>query len=388
VFCCALLCQMFNCNIHKAPFLNHCLLSIASLGLLLLIMLTAGNYPEWVEHYYSQTVYHLISQLWHFLLSWLPFSLGDVFYVIVIICLLHISWKLLCYGMHKQLKYIGKAVLNLTVGIQLFIIAFYLLWGMNYFRPPAAKLLQLPVGTYTLSELQAITTLIIDSANASRATLTTAQLNTQNAVIYQKAALAIQHIGSEHPALQSFYPTVKPSMFTPLLNYLGTAGYFNPFSSEAQINYEMPLVNRPVTACHEMAHQIGFAREDEANFVGFIAGIQSPDRLLRYSAYYLAMDELMHQVHQRDTLVFHELKKRISIPVSADLKAERLYWLHYQNQLGRLSSLFYDRFLKINNQPEGLRTYNRMINLTIAYYRSGKKLGNGNWKSIKYVNPN
>jgi hypothetical protein len=217
--------------------------------------------------------------------------------------------------------------------------------------------------------LNATTNLLIDSANTRRSMLQPIDELRNNSAIFHSAEQAIKLLGKKHPAFQSYFPAAKSALFTPVLNYMGTAGYFNPFTGEAQVNYNMPLVNRPVTACHEMAHQMGFAREDEANFIGFVAGINSTDRLLKYSAYYMAMEEFLHQVRRRDTVLFHHLKERISVPVKQDMKADRAYWLRYQNQIGYITGLFYDQFLKANKQSDGLRSYNRMINLTLAYYK-------------------
>jgi len=302
----------------------------------------------------------------HLLLGWVPFSIGDIFYTTIVVLTIVSVVKLLFKLLRRQFKQAGLNALKLLIGLQLFIAAFYLLWGMNYFRPPAAKILNLQTNGYTFDQLQTVTRLLIDSTNANRTLLTFA--TESNSTIYNNAIIAIKQLDAQNRALKSIYPAVKPSMFTPIINYMGTAGYFNPFSSEAQINYNMPVVNRPVTACHEMAHQMGFAREDEANFIGFLAGKNSADRLLRYSAYYMATQEFMHEVYRRDSITYKLLKAKLLPAVRTDMKKENEYWEHYQNQLGDLSGLFYDRFLKLNNQPEGLRTYNRMINLTMAYY--------------------
>ena len=47
-------------------------------------------------------------------------------------------------------------------------------------------------------------------------------------------------------------------------------GYYNPFTGEAQVNTNVPAFVIPFTTCHEMAHQIGYASESEASFVGFL----------------------------------------------------------------------------------------------------------------------
>jgi hypothetical protein len=156
-------------------------------------------------------------------------------------------------------------------------------------------------------------------------------------------------------------------LLTPLLNYLGTSGYYNPFTSESQMNYAMPVFVRPFVACHELSHQMGFGPEDEANFVGFIAGTQSHDRLLRYSSYYVGVQEFMFALKMQDSVARKELKKRISPLVLSDFKTEREYWLSYEGKMEKLSSIFYDNFLKANNQPQGLKTYNNMVLLVLAY---------------------
>jgi len=353
----------------KKSSAKQLLLIIAGLTLLLLLLFIAGYYPNFIEKYYATTLYQGIAFVTHLLLGWIPLSLGDIFYTAIVAITLLYVWQLIMKLLRKHYRQAGLSLFKLFIGLQLFIAAFYLLWGMNYFRPPAAQILSLQDSTYTFNRLQAVTRLLIDSVNANRNSLSKSEQKESNDTIYSNAIDAIKQLGRKNKDLQSFHPAVKPSMFTPVINYMGTAGYFNPFSGEAQVNYAMPIVNRPVTACHEMVHQMGFAREDEANFIGFLAGKSSPDRLLRYSAYYMAVQEFMHQVYRRDTVVYHQLKANLSPAVKNDMKADREYWEYYQNQLGYLSGLFYDRFLKINNQPEGLRTYNRMINLTMAYYK-------------------
>src|SRR5438445_867573 len=118
-----------------------------------------------------------------------------------------------------------------------------------------------------------------------------------------------------------------------------------------------------------MVHQMGFGPEGEANVGGFMAGIHSNDCLLRYSADYLGVQEFMFALRRQDSTARKELRTHISQPVLNDFKTERTYWLSYESKLGVLSSLFYDDFLKVNNQPQGLNTYNQMVKLVMGWYR-------------------
>ena len=342
---------------------------IISLAFAIYSLILFGNHPQAVEQYYSNGVYPIVCLILHPFFNLFPFSVGDTVYIFTIGYLCYAVFRLIKLAYKKAFRQAGIYLLGLLAGIETGILIFYILWGMNYYRPPAGDLLNLRDTGYTTADLRAVTAMLIDSANTTRSRVTAGELTTDNNAIYQTAIGAVRKLSHNSVNFQAYSPDIKPSLLTPLLNYIGTSGYYNPFTSEAQMNYQMPVFERPVVACHEMSHQAGFATEDEANFAGFVAGIGSNDHLLRYSAYHLAVDELMHALRYRDTIANNELKPCLSSAVRNDFKTERKYWISYQSRAGALSSIFYDKFLKANNQPHGLGTYNRMVLLVMALYK-------------------
>ncbi len=362
--------QMFNVNISKKVKTRA--ITILALAIAIFLLMALADHPLFIERYYSEGLYPFICHILHPVFNLFPFSVGDVIYIGVIAYLVYALFKLSKLAFKKQFKEVGVFLMGILIGVQTGILIFYLFWGMNYFRPSAGERLNLRDTNYTTADLKAVTTMLIDSANACRARVTLTDLSQSNNIIYKTAIQAVSKLSADSVNFRTYYPGIKSSILTPIINYMGTSGYYNPFTGEAQMNYEMPVFDRPVTACHEMSHQMGYGPEDEANFVGFLAGIGSKDRLLRYSAYYLAVDEFMHALRYRDSSANNQLKPRISTAVHNDFKAERKYWLAYQGKADIFSSLFYDRFLKVNNQPQGLDTYNRMVLLVMAMY--GKKV--------------
>jgi len=348
---------------------------IAVLALAIFLMMAFADHPTAVETYYSQGFYLFICHILHPVFNLFPFSVGDVIYILVIAYLVYAFIRLIKLVFKKEFFRVGVLLLKIIIGIQAAIMIFYLFWGLNYFRPSAGELLNLRDTSYTTEKLKAVTTMLIDSANACRARVTAEDLQQDNKAIYQAAIAAVTRLSASSANFYTYAPGIKSSILTPLLNYMGTSGYYNPFTGEAQMNYHMPVFTRPVVACHELSHQMGYATEDEANFAGFLAGIKSNDRLLRYSAYNLAVDEFMHALRYRDTAANNELKPRVSAAVHNDFKIERNYWMAYQSKLDVISGIFYDNFLKVNNQPHGLGTYNRMVLLVMALY--GKSMVNG-----------
>lgn len=351
---------------RKNPFKAR-IITIAALAVFIFLLMWFAGYPDAVEHYYSRGFYYLVCHIFHPIFNLFPFSVGDLIYIAVVIYLVYLFVRFIRLLIKKQWRTAGLLVLGVTIGIQIAIVAFYLLWGLNYYRPTAGERLNLQDSTYTAEDLKTVTSLLIDSANACRSRVTQADLAERNKTIYATAIGAVKQLPDSSNNFATYHPDIKPSLLTPLLNYIGTSGYYNPFTSESQMNYQMPVFLRPFVACHELSHQMGYGPEDEANFVGFIAGINSHDRLLRYSSYYIGVQEFMYALKQKDSLARKELKKRISPTVLSDFKQEREYWLAYQGKVEKISSLFYDTFLKANNQPEGLNTYNRMVLLVLAY---------------------
>lgn len=355
-------------RLNKQPVRSR-LITIVVLTLAIFMLMFIAGYPHFVDRYYSRGFYRAVCFIFHPIFNLLPFSVGDVIYVLIIGYLVYACIRLIKLLIKKQWRAAGIFTLGLVIGIQVFSLCFYLFWGMNYYRPSAAERFNLPDSGYSTADLKSITAILIDSANSCRTRVTEADMHQDNKTIYATAVNAVLLLSSASDNFHTFKPQIKPSLLTPLMNYMGTSGYYNPFTTEAQMDYDLPAFIKPFVACHEMSHQMGFGPEDEANFGGFIAGTQSKDRLLRYSAYYVGVQEFMFALRRQDSLARKELRKNISPDVLNDFKKERQFWLVYESKLGVLSSIFYDDFLKANNQPQGLNTYNQMVRLVMGWYK-------------------
>ena len=342
---------------------------IAILAVVYLLLQWLEGYPLIIERYYSTGLYPIICHIFHPIFNLFPFSVGDILYLVAIGFIVYYIVKLISLIFKKQFKPAALLTLGIIITLQIATLSFYFLWGLNYFRPSAGERLKLADSDYTTQQLYTLTQMAIDSANATRARVTPADLQQGNKAIIQTAIKAVKVMSDSSKNFSTYSPDIKLSLFTPVINYLGTSGYYNPYTTESQINYQMPVFLRPFVACHEMSHQMGYGAEDEANFVGFLIGIKSNDRLLRYSAWHELVDECMGDLHMRDSTLQLQLKKRVLPQVHLDFVAERNYWLSHESPIDVISSLFYNDFLKANNQPHGLQTYNRMVRLVMSWER-------------------
>ena len=175
-------------------------------------------------------------------------------------------------------------------------------------------------------------------------------------------------LSKAYPFLEYRPRSVKRSLFGVLGNYMGYTGYYNPFTAEAQINDAVPGFLHPFVASHEIAHQLGYAKENEANFVGFLAARVSEDTAFLYSAYFEMFLYANSELFRSDSLAARKNIKRLAPEVQRDLAELRAYRIRYENPLDKLISIFYDRYLKMNQQPDGDRTYSKVVIWLLAYY--------------------
>ena len=151
---------------------------------------------------------------------------------------------------------------------------------------------------------------------------------------------------------------------------MGFAGYLNPFTGEAQVDKLIPKNNFAATSCHEIAHQTGIGSESEANFVGYLAATNFDNQYFNYSGYLLALRHCLVDVYRYDEEKFNQLKPLINKGIIKDIKKSQEFWDSYQNWSEKYFEIFYDSFLKANQQKEGIKSYHKMVSLLINYHKS------------------
>ncbi len=231
-------------------------------------------FPGAVEKYYSSGIYPAISVYPRLLFGWIPFSIGDVLYTFVlfylIISLIRFLSRAFKRTLHRQYMLL---CLKRSFSIVLWVyLLFNIFWGLNYDRLPLAQQQQLDVRPYSKEELKTLVGLLVNRMNETDSASREARKDlVNNDSIFRNSVIAYQYAAKDHPALLYFYPSVKFSFYGYLANYLGFSGYYNPFTCEAQVNTTIPRFVQPFTTCHEIGHQLGYAKEEEANFCGFLA---------------------------------------------------------------------------------------------------------------------
>jgi len=349
------------------------------LGVQIVAVKLLGIFPEFVEKWYSHGLYPAWSEFERTVLGWLPFSFGDVVYMIAIIWLLSRLWKTRRHFFKQWKNHLltGLAVLSIVY------FMFHFSWGMNYYRVKLADRLGLQVNepehdsasTYTNAQLYRLTEFLIAKTDSLQEAITGNQDQPvappySHEEIFGGNIDGYQTLSKTYPFLEYRQPSVKNSLFSLPLTYMGFAGYLNPFTGEAQVNDMIPMYNYPTVAAHEMAHQMGYASESEANFIGYLATIRNPNRYFRYSGYVTALRYCLGNWEVRDEHRLKEFLAAINPGVRANFRQSEAFWDSHETFIETGFKIFYDNFLKMNKQ-EGLESYNRFVDLMIAYYANG-----------------
>lgn len=328
--------------------------------------------PAWVEKYYSRGLYPGISWAQDLLFGWFSFSIGDLLYAVAVIWLFYAAWRILVLAGSRQLK--GKIRTLLYRGMKVILwiyLIFNVLWGLNYNRQGIATQLRFDSLRYSGTEVKALAAELQQRLNAIAARVDTAtrkQLN-DGRWLGREAAFSYQLAAREQAFLNASSHAIKRSMYSPVAHFIGYTGYYNPFTGEAHINTAIPAFLKPFISSHEMAHQLGYGRENEANFVGFLAAKSSKNPHVTYAAYFDMYRYTLRDLYRFDTTAAAASRKALHPVVLRDIEALKAYFLKTKNPVEPLASAFYDHYLKLNSQAAGLRTYNEVVALLIAYRR-------------------
>lgn len=356
------------------------LIMYALIVLGLILSLSAPRIPRLIEGGYSRSLYRWLSGPLSRLTGIFPFSLAETLTVgLVLIGLFRLVAlvRRLRKAPGNTVRKIPRALGRLALALVVVWVAFNMLWGLNYSRLPFADIAGLPVQPGTAAELKELALYLTERANDLRANVSEDDRGVMMLADGVRGALARADRGFAlaakiYPALGGLYGRPKGVLLSRLWSYTGITGMYFPFTAEANVNIDIPHFMLPATAAHEMAHQRGFAREDEANFLAYFACSLHPDADFQYSGTMLALLNTMSALYRADPDAYAEVRELYSPGLNRDLRDWAEYWRRHEGPVERASNKINDSYLKANRQPDGVQSYGRMVDLLLAMYRQGK----------------
>ena len=344
-----------------------------------LLILLAKNSRFFAEQVFAQHIYKWFSQFISIIIGIFPFSLAELFiYTLPItgIFLLGRYLVRIIRSKENRIQLVLKGLLNILCTLSVGIFLFVILSGMNYYRASFSSYSGLEIRESTIDELYALTESLAFQANELREETYGRNekgvfaLTESKFKVAKLADQAMDELAKTYSVLKGRYSAPKPVLSSKLMSYTEITGIFFPFTMEANVNTDIPDYTIPATMLHELAHLRGFMREDEANYIAYLAGMASDSAELKYSSTMLALIISGNALYEQDPDMYFKIRSQYSEGVLKDIRANSEYWTKYEDTvISTVSNKMNDTYLKANNQTDGVKSYGRMVDLLLANYR-------------------
>lgn len=347
--------------LKKAPVQIFLLFFVSFL--FLWISRTFTGFADW----YVKTTYPTWLNTIGRIFSIVPFSVAEIgIYILVV---LFIVGVVRCLLTAQRWVSFGYQILR-VLGILFLLFVFNC--GINYSRTPFSQESQLLVEEYNLEQLKALSASLTEDVNywSTQVERDAEGLAIINCDISSAGIKAMGSLGDKYEVLSGFYSNPKPVLNSSILSYQHLTGIYSPFTIEANYNNDMTAYNIPFTVCHELSHLKGFMWEDEANYIAYLACMESDEAIFNYSGVLLAWIYSTNELYAADYEAFVTVRADLAQEVGIDLAANTSFWNRYEGRISELSETVNDVYLKSNNQPEGIKSYDRMVSLLIANYQN------------------
>jgi len=322
---------------------------IAPILAALLVRQLAALRPDWTERCFSRGIYPPIASAISFVTGLFPFSVIEVLIVLFVAFLVYFVFR-------------GR-VLRALACLSAVACIFLAGWSLNYFRLPLETTLNLPVCPSERAELIALCEKPIADVNERYTAPPDDPLS--------HVPAALDAAAVEWPIPTGAFSAPKPALASPLLSRLIIEGIASPFTAEALVNGGIPAFSLPFAACHEAAHVRGFAREEDANLIAYLACEASPEPYFRYSGAANALSYALSALASADIDAYRALRQTISPNVQADFVEKSAYWAPYREQkAAQVSSRVNNAYLEtVGGGDQSAASYGRVVDLLLAIER-------------------
>jgi len=333
----------------------------AALAFFLLVQWLAV-YPDLIERFYSNGLYPLLTLVVTGITGQFPFSITEFS---VGFCLLVLAPVYISRIIRGKVKF-TRALLNLTVFFSLFIVWFYLSWGLNYLRVPLTKKLKLNKVQLEMDSFDSTFAELVKQTNALNLLYTVRTVDEINDIIENSYSEVLDSLGlATVPGAKA----IKTLTNNWVLNKTTTSGFFSPFFHEVHYNNEMLVIEMPFTIAHEKAHQMGYTNEAEANFLAHLVCINAEDALVKYSGYFSVLGYFFGSPSAKREAPEFQLTEGVQL----DFKVLSDRWRGHRGVISEFSSASYELYLKANRVKEGRKNYGAVVDLIIKHYAKNQQ---------------
>lgn len=332
-------------------------------------------FPVFTEYIITRGLFRVVAFPFEWIMSVIPFSVTEL---VVVLCapavlILAIIWIVKIIRRPDKMHTFERGVRFTAWFISLFLLLFMIMDGANFSRIPVGKLLELPNRQYTAEDLYKVTSDLALKASEAREKLPEdekgcVKFSVSLSEILKFANNCYKPLGHEYPFLKTGSTRVKSVLLSHYWSYTGTTGVYCPWLGEANVNTDIPDSELCHTAAHEIAHTMGFAKENECNFIAWLACSKSGQPDYEYSGHLAAFIYCSNALYKANPELCSMANQNLSAGIIRDLKQRNEYWDSFEGEVMESSQQVNDTFIKANGVESGVLSYNEMVGLMLRYY--------------------
>lgn len=333
------------------------------------------RFPGWTERFIARGLFRAVAFPLEWVVSLAPFSVTEAVVVLAIpavVLLLGVWIWRICRRPNRR-RTVERGCRFIVWCVSLALLLFMVMDGGNFSRDSLGKLMDLPQRRYTPEELCAVTADLAQRASAARLGVAedadgcmTLSASVADTLANGKRCYA--PLREKYPYFVSGTWRVKGVLLSHWWSYTGYTGVYCPWLGEASVNVDVPPSELGHTVAHELAHTMGFAKEDECNFIAYLACITGGDPDYVYSGYLAAYLYCANALYRYDPALWKEAYSHCSPGVVRDLRQRNAYWDAFEGKTMQSSQRVNDAFIKANGVKSGTLSYNQMVSLVLRYY--------------------
>lgn len=349
-----------------------------------LISTLAKRSVFFAEEVFAKRIYKVHSIVVSAVTGWIPFSLAE-FIVVAgpVVCLVLLIRFIVHMVRNKENRFARclLGIINVACVAAVILFVYVIGCGVNYHRVSVADYRGITVRDSSKEELYGLCAGLAEQAAELRAELVeyededgVLRLSGSNRELGKQVQEAYEKLSVELPVLKGFYPAPKCITSSKVFSSMEITGVFTCWTMEANVNVDIPDYSRAFTMAHELAHLHGFMREDEANFLAYLACMASEDPMVRYSGTMLALIYAGNALAGQDMELYGELWGMYHPGMLRDFADRNAYWEQYEDTvISETADKVNDVYLKVNEQEDGVKSYGRVVDLLLAEYRERQK---------------
>lgn len=271
----------------------------------------------------------------------------------------------------RRIPTLFHGIFTTLLAVLIGISAFDWMYGINYYEMS----LQEKIGVYakdvSAEELYETASYFLEQANESAKSIPrdeTGDLALSADAIASMSVCAYEPLFSKYEMLKT--PLTKPKVlvFSKGLSYLNCTGFFFPYFGESNLNGDVPKTTIPSTAMHELAHQMGIASEQEANFLAVIGCVESGIDAFCYSGWQMGLIHLTNALYRADSGLWETLMSEMSEQVREDLVRINTYWEPFDTPVSDAANTINNDRLSHYGQDLETQSYGAVVDLLVVYF--------------------